>query len=210
MSGINQREISVHWRLCDELSVKNAALLTVGVDPASEAGSYCEGWKVHERPYGYEAAKHAISNALRKGKLVGSNCEQPEHDFNGNEVGSIPGSTDIDRSLVDRDSLVFWLKSRGISSGFFFPVEMDSTGPEYLNPQNPRYSPKLAAAVLAWESATEVAGKTPKQVITAWLKAHAGEYSLCDEDGNHRVQAIDEIAKVANWLPGGGAPKTPG
>ena len=210
MSVFEQREISVHWRLCDELSVKNAALLAVGVDPASEEGSLCEGWKIHERPHGYEAAKHAISNALRKGILAGSNWEQPEHDFNGNEVGSLPGTTDIDRSLVERDSLVLWLKSRGICDGFFFPPQQTNTGPEYLDPQHPRYSQKLAAAVTAWMSFTEAPRKTPKQVMTAWLKAHAGEYGLCDQDGNQITQAIEEVAKVANWLPGGGAPKTPG
>lgn len=210
MPDLFETEISIHWRLCDELSVKNAALLVVGVDPASEAGSYCEEWKPHERPFGYEAAKHAICNALRKGTLKGINCEQPEYDFNGNEVGSIPGTTDIDRSIVERESLVGWLRDRGICTGFFFPQQQEVSGPEYLNSQHPRYSQKLAAAVRAWESATDTPGKTPKQVITAWLKAHAGEYNLCDENGDHRAQAIEEIAKVANWAPGGGAPKTPG
>ncbi len=42
-----ENDISNIWRLCDELSVKNAALLVVDVDPASETGSLCEGWKVH-------------------------------------------------------------------------------------------------------------------------------------------------------------------
>lgn len=210
MSGFEQQEISVYWRLCDELSVKNAALLAVGVDPASQEGSMCEGWKVHERPAGYEAAKHAIGNALRKELIKGEHRCQPDFDMNGNEIGEIPGTTDIGLSLVDRDSLVQWLKSRGVSDGFFFPAKQDVTGPDYLNPQHPRFSKKLAAAVTAWLSFNDAPRKTPKQVMTAWLKAHAGEYDLCDEEGNHISQAIDEVAKVANWLPGGGAPKTPG
>lgn len=45
-----------HWRLCDELSVLQAALLVIGEDPSKE-NAYAENWKLHERPAGYEAAK---------------------------------------------------------------------------------------------------------------------------------------------------------
>jgi hypothetical protein len=55
-----------YWRLCDELSVVQAALLIAGCDPSSD-GEYVEGWAHEMRPMGYEAAKTAISNALRRG-----------------------------------------------------------------------------------------------------------------------------------------------
>lgn len=213
MSTTEKKEISNYWQLCDELSVKNAALLVVGVDPASEDGSLCEARKVDERPEGYEAAKHAIGNALRKGLIEGCHFEVSgeEYEFdllaNGGRWPQHP--TDMDRSVVERDSLVHWLKSRGVDSGFFFPRVRRSIGPEYLDKSHPRYSPKLAAAVTAWTSFSDVAGRTPKQIMTAWLKAHSGEYGLCDGEGDPITQAIEEIAKVANWLPGGGAPKTP-
>ena len=34
-------------------------------------------------------------------------------------------------------------------------------------------------------------------------------FGLTDEEGNPINQAIEECSKVANWNPGGGAPKTP-
>lgn len=139
MSGFEEQEISVYWRLCDELSVKNAALLAVGVDPASKEGSLCESWNVHERPFGYEAAKHAIGNALRKGLIKGEHRGHLDHDMNGREMGEIPGTTDIDLSLMDRDSLAQWLMSRGVNNGFFFPAQQEVTGPEYLNPGIPGF-----------------------------------------------------------------------
>jgi len=63
----DEPQISDLWRLCDHLTVKQASLLLVGIDPASEIGTYIEGWKPHERPKGYEAVKQAISSGLRGG-----------------------------------------------------------------------------------------------------------------------------------------------
>jgi hypothetical protein len=58
-----------YWRLCDELSIFQAALLTIGVNPSGRDGAYCEMKQPHEQPHGYEAAKTAISNALRRGAV---------------------------------------------------------------------------------------------------------------------------------------------
>jgi hypothetical protein len=48
-----------YWRLCDELSIVQAAFLIVGFDPSGE-NSYVENWDPHRRPIGYEAAKATI------------------------------------------------------------------------------------------------------------------------------------------------------
>lgn len=85
-----------------------------------------------------------------------------------------------------------------------------SDAPDYLDPQNPRYAPKLAAAVRAWQSVTDAGGKHPKQALAKWLREHAAEYGLTDDEGKPNETGIEEAAKVANWQPGGGAPKTPG
>jgi hypothetical protein len=47
----------------------------------------------------------------------------------------------------------------------------------FLDPKNPRYAPKLAAAVLAWEATGNEAstGKSPKQALLKWLREHAAE-----------------------------------
>lgn len=201
-------EISDYWRLPSELTVRQAALLIVGVDPASEKGSNCENWAMSERPRGYEAAKQGVSSALRTGKIKGTHVPLYEHDINGNECGEFDGTTDIEKSSVDRDSLTEWLKNRGIRSGFFFPIAIE--GPDYLDSKHPRYAPKLAAAVRAWQSVTDGGGKSPKQALLKWLREHAAEYGMTDEEGKPNETGIEEAAKLANWQPGGGAPKTPG
>jgi hypothetical protein len=50
--------------------------------------------------------------------------------------------------------------------------------------------------------------RSPKQGLMKWLNEHAHEYGLTDDEGKPNETGIAEIAKVANWAPGGGAPKT--
>ncbi|WP_322015967.1 hypothetical protein [Paraburkholderia sp. J12] len=100
-----------------------------------------------------------------------------------------------------------WLASRGIRTGFFFPDATDT--PDYLNPKHPRYAPRLAAAVNAWLAVTQASGKSVKNAIKKWLREHAAEFRLADDDGNPNETGIEEVAKVANWQPASGAPKTP-
>ena len=54
-----------YWRLCDELTVVQAALLISGEDPSS-SHEYVEQWEIEKRPDSYEAAKMAVVSALRK------------------------------------------------------------------------------------------------------------------------------------------------
>ncbi len=165
---------------------------------------------MENRPLGYEAAKTAIVNALKRGDIKRSIVWQPECDRNGNIVGDTD-IVEIFESIVSVESLRGFLKKRGISSGFFFPDDFDDRN--YLDPENPFYAPKLAAAVVAWESVSSnerlLDGKTPKQAIEKWLREHASEYGLTGTDGNPIAAAIEQISKVSNWRPEGGAAKTP-
>lgn len=198
-----------YWRLCDELTIVQAAILIAGADPSSITDNI-ERWDVEKRPAGYEAAKAALSNALLRGKIDGNLVPKLEYDFNGNECGELPGTVDIHSSFVKVEALRQWLADRGFKRGFFFPEGADR--PDYLNPGSPRYAPKLAAAVHAWEQASNsslLKGKTPKKALSKWLREHAAEYGLTGEDGLPNETGIEEIAKVANWQPTGGAPKTP-
>ncbi len=111
-------------------------------------------------------------------------------------------------SRVEVESLKEWLASRGFRRGFFFPEQVET--PDYLDPDNPRYASKLAAAVRAWQAVTDPAGRHPKQALAKWLREHAPEFGLTDDEGKPNEQGIEDAAKVANWQPGGGAPKTPG
>ena len=197
-----------YWRLCDDLSIKQAALLVVGEDPAKN--SNIEHWAMEKRPQGYEAAKTAIVNALKRGKIEGTISMEPEHDQNGNVIGDSI-YIDIGTSILSVDSLRNFLAIRGISTGFFFPDGFDNRS--YLDQNNSFYAPKLAAAVTAWERVSSdeslLNGKTPKQAIEKWLREHASEYDLTGTDGNPVGAAIEQISKVSNWSPGGGAAKTP-
>jgi len=133
-----------------------------------------------------------------------------EYDINGNACGAIEESIDLSSSRIEVESLRGWLAG-GLKTGFFFPEEQDFG--DYLDPRHPRYAPKLAAAVLAWratENESAISGKSPKQALMKWLREHAADFGLTDEDGKPNETGIEEAAKVANWQPTGGAPKTPG
>jgi hypothetical protein len=198
-----------YWRLCDELSVVQAALLIVGQDPAGMQ-EYVDKNQPEDRPGGYDAAKTAISNALRSDAIAGRIRPIYEYDINGNTCGVIEDSVDLMNSRVEVDSLRKWLAGRGVRTGFFFPEPSHSQ--DYLDPRHPRYAPKLAAAVQAWMAMgneSMFGGKSPKQALAKWLREHATDFDMTDDDGKPNETGIEEAAKVANWQPTGGAPKTP-
>jgi len=82
--------------------------------------------------------------------------------------------------------------------------------PGYLNPDHPRYVPKLAIAIKAWREVADPMGKTPLQALREYLESNAQELGLLNRDGTPNKTGIEQIASVANWQPTGGAPKTPG
>jgi hypothetical protein len=115
-------------------------------------------------------------------------------------------------TTVAVEDLRNWMRSRGLKTGFFFS-EPRRTEPDYLNTDHEHYSPKLAAAIEAWkavsaDSALRV-GKTVKQALVIWLRNHANKFALTKKDGKPNEQGIEEVAKIANWVATGGAPKTP-
>lgn len=197
-----------YWRLCDELTIYQAALLIAGVDPATY--EHVEKLVAPDRPKGFDAAKHAITNAVRREDIESEVIALTDYDSFGQPNGIIPGSVDPAVSRVNVEALRAWLRRRGLKSGFFFPEGSDA--PDYLDKSHPRYAPKLAAAVQAWQatgSDAAVSGRSPKKALEKWLREHAAELGMSDEDGKFNELGIEEVAKVANWQPGGGAPKTP-
>lgn len=206
--SLSDSGISNYWRLCDELTVRQTAFLIVGVDPNSEVGVKSRDWRNDERPSGYGAAVQAITATLRDRLIKGEHFQQIDTDMNGNPIGEIDGSTDIDRSTVNAGAVRKWLQNKGYRSGFFFP---DGVGePDYMNVNDARYAPKLAAAVSAWQAVISAGKSSPKQALSKWLREHAAMYGLSDDEGKPNETGIEEVAKVANWLPNGGAAKTPG
>jgi len=192
-----------YWRLCDELSVVQAALLIVGRDPSGvENGIDLQ--RPSNRPAGYNAAKAALINAVNGKRLAATVVNSTNND-------GWSSGPDWHQTTIMVEDLRVWLRSRGIRTGFFFPTE---PGPDYLSEFHPNYSAKLAAAIEAWKAIsadTELRrGKSVKQALIVWLRQHANEFGLTKEDGNPNEQGIEDVAKIANWDTRGGAPKTPG
>ena len=128
-----------YWRLCDEVSVIQAALLIVDADPA-RCQEYVANWTAEKRPTGYDASLAALTHAILAGRLRatirrgawerGWN-EDPAGDESvgkDNRGHQIIFKTDPDWSLttIIVDDLRIWLRGRGIKTGFFFPEETKS------------------------------------------------------------------------------------
>jgi hypothetical protein len=198
-----------YWRLCDDLSVVQAALLIVSKDP-SGLQDIIDSQAPSDIPSGYAAVKSALINAILRKQLPANIVR--EGDVRGRDDEDCPTGPDWHYTTVNVGDLKSWLSSRGFESGFFFPLA--KRGPDYLSTDHPNYSPKLAAAIYAWMAISADLelrrGKTVKQALVVWLRQHANEFGLTKEDGNPNEQGIEDVAKIANWDTKGGAPKTPG
>ncbi len=204
-----------YWRLCDELSFEQAAILIIGGVPGEIEAMALSGAELLPRSAAryyprLDAARTAIVNAAAgkrlPAKLKFKTVDQYDQGFEC--VVAKEGDTiDPERSTVLVSDLKNWLLSRGLRTGFFFPE--GQSVPDYLDPAHSRYAPKLAAAVRAWMACDDPKGRHPKQALMKWLREHSAEFGLADEEGRPNEQGIEECAKVANWKPSGGAPKTP-
>lgn len=199
------RSISPWWRLADRLSIVEATLLILGVEPQGIADSI-ETFQEDDQPDGYRAVKAGLIAGLANKALKGALRNPESQDFHGNwQIDET--RYDLHTSHVEVDSLITWLRWRGFSNGYFFSDDPTQQG--LKDPDNPRYAPKLAAAVEAWESYDQesTAPGTAKQKLAKWLRLHAANYGLTDDDGKPRESVIEQVATIANWATKGGAPK---
>lgn len=194
-----------YWKLCERLNIVQAALLMCDCDP-SDYQDYIEIAKKEFQPPGYYPCKSALIAALESGVVQGDIVNEV---FGVDEASPIE-DVNLLKSYVVLESLTLWLKSKSFQNAFFFPDLRLSN--DFENSDHECFAPKLAAAVAAWTHASNnsFASGTPKQKIAAWVRKNAHKYKLTDGNGKPNETAINEIAKVANWRPQGGAPKTPG
>jgi hypothetical protein len=212
-----------YWRLCEELSIIQAALLITGHDPSVDH-AYVEDWTLENRPTGYEAVKTALIHAVHSKRLnaivrhdarLRGYMEEADSEHQTTSYEGIAYifkvEPDWSSTIIKVDDLIKWLAGRGFRDGFFFPAV--EKYPDYLNQQSNFYTPKLAAAIEAWKAVSEnpdaKAGRSIKQALTKWLRINASRFGLYKDDGTPNEQGIEEIAKIANWETKGGAPKTP-
>jgi hypothetical protein len=99
-----------YWRLCDEVFVVQAALLIVGED-RSERQGYIENEQPKNKPSGYDAVR---ANAI-KGNRLPANISRVDDQFGNDGI-------DWYQTTVLVEDLRTWLKSRGVTTGFFFPI----------------------------------------------------------------------------------------
>lgn len=213
-----------YWRLHDAMNLAQAAALITGNYPsnirANDFGPYLyqyDGeppYEYDERTAQFDAALSALTMAIKRGKLNAQTSHKGKYQhirYVGEESEGYwepIGGIDSLGTTVDVSDLLNWLVSKNIRPAFFFPAATDA--PDYLDPNNSRYAPKLAAAVRAWQSVTDAGAKSPKQALEKWLREHAAEFGLTDDDGNAVKKAMEECSTVANWQRVGGSPKTPG
>jgi hypothetical protein len=198
--AVNQMDRIERWKLADELNVYQISLLIVGYDPSEFEEDRHSDWpkevKIEISPF-----LNAIKNAARSKKFLFKEIEYQS--YNESEIN-------WNESLINIDSFCDWLRSRNFVVGFFLSAKEND---RLSNISGEFYAPKLAGAVRAWNEVTgspeALNGKTPKKALEIWLRKHANEYGLTNKDGNPNEPGIEEICKVANWKPGGGASPTP-
>jgi len=190
------------WKLADQLSVYQISLLIAGYDPAEFENDYWDKWE-DEVKRDISPFLNAIKNAARK-NTIEAHLITIDSGYAAEEIDWVV-------STVNIDSFCEWMRTRNYQDGFFVGAaeEIDKIG----DLKSEYYAPKLAAAVRAWNEVTvdpnALIGKTPKKALEIWLRKHANEYGLTGKDGNPNELGIEEISKIANWKPAGGATPTP-
>ena len=186
------------WRIVEQFTIYQIALLIEGYDP----GEY-EELAFSEWSFSVRSETSPVLTALR-------HAFEDESLALHKTVYYEDGGINFNLSLVHVDQLRKWLGGKGIPGGFFAP---DFKAAAVENPFGRFYAPKLAAANAAWKAVTSDPkrwrGKSPKKALTLWLTEHAADYDLQNKDGTPNATGIEEVAKVANWKPAGGAPATP-
>lgn len=189
------------WGLCPTFSIVQAAFLFCGRDP-SDIDRQNE-WKTDFHPIGYVPVKTSLLNAVTTGRL------KSQIRFEYHEEHGPSDDVDIHYTQIAREDLDEFFDKGGIP-GHFFGRGFKPAGASGATAQLP---PKLNAALRAWTAVTSeprlLRGKSPKQAMRAWLVEHADELGLRKRDGEINEAGIQEICKVANWRPEGGATPTP-
>jgi hypothetical protein len=89
-----------YWRLCDQLTVIQAALLLIGKDPTDLESTVRNS---RDRPIGFDAVFSALKNSIDAGRLP---ARLKESDY----------GTDWSSTTISLDDLTDWLRKRGVTA----------------------------------------------------------------------------------------------
>ncbi|WP_310625169.1 hypothetical protein [Limnohabitans sp.] len=197
--------IDAIWVLNESFTVPEAAALIVGVDPSKilRADDIDPNKDEAERRIGiahgaltkaiatprpklraqlrYDAEPRyvgGIDNLEERGRWGGEDVSEVK-DWDGTAYVVTTPQPNLNKATLDREDLIAWLRSRGQTTGFFFPDAVVSDAPDYMNPAHLRYSPNLAAAVHAWlamEDGNLRRGKSAKTAMENWLESRYGGF----------------------------------
>lgn len=187
------------WKFHDTLNVYQATSLILNLDPS---GSNHLGYN---DSISYDTILMALQKDIRSEKLWADIVHDYDNHYSRNEPEIYWDKTTIGVSMLKE-----WLISKNCKPSFFFSSE-DTSNPDYLNKDHPRYSEQLAAAVKVWiafEDDNLLGAKSPKAAMNDWLTSRYSELGLAYK-GTISKSAIEECAKVANWKDTGGATPTP-
>ncbi|MDI4654931.1 hypothetical protein [Xanthobacter autotrophicus] len=189
------------WRLVKQFTVYQAALLSHGYDPALLHGTAFGRWPLAIQRITLPVI-HALQHAVIDNEIPLMREVYHNSSFN-NDI-------DFDESLIHSKHIIHWYAAAGNFDQFFRIKPVPAC--DFDDRRGPFYAPKLAAANAAWRAVTadpkRLRGKSVKQALQEWLEEHAAEYGLLHK-GKPNATGIEDIAKVANWRPNGGAPATP-
>ena len=157
------------------------------------------------RPYrAFLAVRTALSNAIYAKRINPSKTVYDE------SYSSESQFLNMYATLIPEEEIVRFLSAKGVTCEAFTLTKAAQTHPDMIG--IPFTSKKLIAANKAWTAVTSnpalLVGKSPKQALQKWLVEHAAELGLLTREGKPNQTGIDEICKVANWKPEGGATPT--
>jgi hypothetical protein len=194
-----------YWSLADQYSVIHATLLIIGCNP-DDYGGLISGRVNSKIPTGFNAVRAALTSGVVGGSIEAVTIKW----YNNNDYDE--QRLDIHETTVNADVLDKFCQAQGFDSEF---LERRRLRRGRLGTTAPlkNYPPKLRAAIDAWgavsSDSVRLKGTSPKAALIKWLTENASEYDLLNRDGTPNELGIQEVAKVANWKPKGGANPTP-
>lgn len=200
---------TVLWLLAEDLTVRQAALLLLNEDPEDYPDAeYPDNHR--QVPSGYQAARQVIASALLAKRITGLRAWKTKTAYDPDGLESwqeeIEGDLCANRSTINMDSLRAWLASKNVTVEQF--AGLSRTSDDFLDREDPSYSPKLAATIAAWRHVKQnpINGLSIKRQLADWLHANSARFWPDGMDSKVTDTFVNEAARIANWDAEGGRP----